>query len=550
MHPGLLNIALLGAASVQAGLIDTIEDSFFDLVSPADDHLSDITDRTQQLLQKVQKETGSLLGAVPEQAKSAWRTVVDEIPDGSRKLEQGMRNRLDKIMKKSKNHLKKPINTDGWDYHVSSSKFPEHSLRVKHPGKLGVDDTKQLSGYLDIGSEEEKHLFFWFFEARNDPKNAPVVLWLNGGPGCSSLTGLFFELGPSTIGPDLKPIRNEHAWNKNANVIYLDQPVGTGYSYNEGEEDVTDTVTAGQDTYAFLELFFQQFPEYLGRDFHIAGESYAGHYIPVFGKEILSHEDRSFNLTSLLVGNGLTDPLRQYDGYEKMACGDGGYPAVLDEEECEDMINAQPRCNQLIESCYASESAWVCVPASIYCNNVMMGPYQRTGRNVYDISQNCSGDNGLCYPELDLIEQYLNLDHVKEALGTEETEEYHGCNFDLNGAFLFHGDWMKPYYTAVADLLEAGLPQLYYSGDLDFICNWVGNEHWTHELPWSGHEKFAEKPLTPWVSSNGTEVGQKRNYKHYTFLRVYGAGHMVPHDQPESSLELLERWIGGDYKFA
>jgi len=113
-----------------------------------------------------------------------------------------------------------------------------------------------------------------FFESRNDPKNDPVVLWLNGGPGCSSLTGLFMELGPASIDKNIKVVHNPASWNSNASVIFLDQPVNVGYSYSDSP--VSTTQAAGKDVYAFLTMFFDKFPEYASQDFHITGESYAG----------------------------------------------------------------------------------------------------------------------------------------------------------------------------------------------------------------------------------------------------------------------------------
>jgi cathepsin A (carboxypeptidase C) len=151
-----------------------------------------------------------------------------------------------------------------------------------------------------------------FFESRNDPKNDPVVLWLNGGPGCSSMMGLFMELGPSSVDSNLKLKYNDYSWNSNASVIFIDQPVNTGYSYSEN--GVYDTIAASKDIYALLTLFFNNFPEYAKQPFHISGESYAGHYIPVFANEILSHKNRNINLQSIAIGNGLTDPKTQYAG--------------------------------------------------------------------------------------------------------------------------------------------------------------------------------------------------------------------------------------------
>jgi len=93
------------------------------------------------------------------------------------------------------------------------------------------------------------------------------------------------ELGPASVDPEGKnPVYNPHSWNNNASVIFLDQPINVGYSY--GDETVSDTVAAGKDVYALLVLFFKQFPQYKHLDFHIAGESYAGHYIPVFASGI------------------------------------------------------------------------------------------------------------------------------------------------------------------------------------------------------------------------------------------------------------------------
>lgn len=324
---------------------------------------------------------------------------------------------------------------------------------------ISISSTVSNAGLASDGPNANNHL--GFFESRNDPKNDPVVLWLNGGPGCSSLTGLFFELGPSNIDKDTKLHLNPYSWNANASVIFLDQPVNVGFSYSGNA--VSNTVAAGKDIYALLTLFFKQFPEYAKQDFHIAGESYAGHYIPVFAAEILSHKKRNINLKSLLIGNGLTDGLKQYEYYRPMACGDGGYPAVLDEPECQSMDNALPRCQSLIQNCYDSESVWSCVPASIYCNNALIGPFQRTGQNVYDVREKCTGGS-LCYDQLEWISTYLNRKDVQKELGVE-VSGYESCNFDINRNFLFQGDWMKPYHRLVPGILEE-LKVLIYAGDV------------------------------------------------------------------------------------
>ncbi|KAK4575048.1 hypothetical protein LTR86_000900 [Recurvomyces mirabilis] len=418
------------------------------------------------------------------------------------------------------------------------------SLRTKKvdPSKLGVDKVKQYSGYLD-NEEDDKHLFYWFFESRNDPKNDPVLLWLNGGPGCSSLTGLFMELGPSSVNKKGELVFNPSSWNANASVIFLDQPVNVGYSYSSGT--VSNTVAAGKDVYALLTLFFKQFPEYAHQDFHISGESYAGHYIPVFASEILSHKKRNINLQSVLIGNGLTDGLTQYEYYRPMACGDGGWPAVLSPQECTSMDNALPRCQSLIQNCYNSESVWSCVPASIYCNNAMIGPYQRTGQNVYDVRKKCGG-NSLCYDELDWIQEYLNRKEVMEALGAE-VDKYDSCNFDINRNFLFQGDWMQPFHRLVPGILKE-IPILVYAGDADFICNWLGNLAWTQALEWPGQKKYAKAPMEDLkLMDDGTKIGAVKSGANLTFIRLHAGGHMIPYDQPVASLDMVNRWLGGEW---
>ncbi|RKF81595.1 Carboxypeptidase Y-like protein A [Golovinomyces cichoracearum] len=460
-----------------------------------------------------------------------------------------------------KPHTRKPDTT--WDYILNGAdihnlwteniygekereidgNFESYNLRSKKvdPSLLSVDTVKQYSGYLD-DNENDKHLFYWFFESRNDPENDPVILWLNGGPGCSSLTGLFVELGPASIDKNIHLVHNPYSWNSNASVIFLDQPVNVGYSYSG--RSVSNTVAASKDIYALLTLFFRQFPQYAKQDLHIAGESYAGHYIPVFAHEILSHKNRNINLKSALIGNGLTDALTQYEYYRPMACGEGSYPAVLDDSQCKAMDDALPRCQKLIQSCYNSGSAWSCLPAIIYCNNVLLGPYQRSGQNVYDIRTTCEDPENLCYPNMGWITKYLNQKDVIRELGAE-VDSFQSCNFNINRNFVLSGDLMKPYHRFVPGILEK-IPVLIYTGDADFICNWLGNKAWTEALDWQGKKDFNEAEMKDIELKNGHKYGQIKTSGNFTFLRIFEAGHMVPMNQPEPSLDFLNRWLHGE----
>jgi cathepsin A (carboxypeptidase C) len=430
---------------------------------------------------------------------------------------------------------------------VQSARFDNHALRVKKndPRALGLDTVNQYTGYLDV-NDVDKHFFYWFFESRNDPQTDPVILWLNGGPGCLSATGLFFELGPSSINLDMQPVYNPHLWNSNASVIFLDQPVGVGYLYTGGDA-VTNTAAAARDVYVFLELFFQKFPHFAANKFHIAGELYAGHYIPSFASEIINQADRLFELASVLIGNGITDPLVQYGSYGPMACGKGGYPQVISDEQCAQLDRQYPQCAALTKLCYDLPGVFTCVPATVYCES-MMEPYTSTGLNPYDIRMKCEDSGGNCYKEMDVIDDYLNTEFVKNAVGAN-VEIFKLCDDTVFRNFLFQGDETMPFQQYVAELLEKNVPVLLYAGDKDYICNWLGNHAWSDALEYSGHAQFARAKLQPWVL-HGRRAGEVKNEGIFTFLRIYDAGHMVPYDQPEHALDMVNRWISGDYAMA
>lgn len=355
------------------------------------------------------------------------------------------------------------------------------------------------------------------------------------------MTGLFFELGPSKVDSNLQLIRNDFSWNSKANVIFLDQPVNTGFSYGDG---VDTTVAASKDIYALLTLFFQQFPQYAKQDFHIAGESYAGHYIPQDAAEILSHSNGDINLKSILIGNGLTDAYNQYPQYPRMACGDGGYPAVLSSSTCQKMKNAIPACQQAIQKCYDSQSDSTCRSASQACRNVE-SPYFSTGLNPYDVRKQCEGNNGLCYTGMDYVQQYLNQDSVKNALGVE-VNSFDNCNNDVNSNFHGTGDDMKPLHRNIPGVL-AKIPVLIYAGDADYICNWLGNQAWTNALDWPGHTAFNSAQTKNLTFAGGDSYGTIKSAQKFAFARIFGAGHLVPMDQPHSILDLVDRWIAGEW---
>ncbi|XP_060217277.1 serine carboxypeptidase 1-like [Lycium barbarum] len=151
----------------------------------------------------------------------------------------------------------------------------------------------QYSGYVTVDADAGRALFYYFTESTQDSTNKPLVLWLNGGPGCSSFgNGGMAELGPFRVNNDGKTLwLNEFAWNNVANILFLESPAGVGFSYSNRSSDyVTGDKRTSEDSYTFLINWMERFPEYKNREFYIAGESYAGHYVPQLAQLILSHK--------------------------------------------------------------------------------------------------------------------------------------------------------------------------------------------------------------------------------------------------------------------
>ncbi|KAJ7022403.1 serine carboxypeptidase [Mycena alexandri] len=444
--------------------------------------------------------------------------------------------------------------------HVSHPAFAEYSLRLKKP-TLCDDSVKQYSGYLDIA--EDKHLFFWFFESRGSPSDDPLVMWLNGGPGCSSTTGLLFELGPCTINKTedgtVFTSHNPHSWNQNANVIFLDQPAMVGYSYSSNKTaPVKTTPEAAKDVYAFLQLFVRRFDEYATRPFHIAAESYGGHYAPNIAsivhrknKELIqapSSDLLRINLQSIMLGNALTDPLIQMPSVVGYAC-DGPF-AVFDRnsKECHTLRRRAPICERLIKTCYALDNRASCMPATVFCWGALWGVLDGANRNFYDVRMPCNRtENPLCYEEIDWVENYMNLPEVKKALGVDpRAPEYTACNMEMNQDFALQGDGMRNTKKLLTEIVDEGIRLLVYAGNVDMMCNYMGEAQWIEQLPSTHKDAFGEAPFLPWTVSDrpaGVVRSVGKGAGNITYLTVYEAGHMVPHDQPEAALDMLNKWI-------
>jgi cathepsin A (carboxypeptidase C) len=400
----------------------------------------------------------------------------------------------------------------------------------------------------------DKHLFFWMFEQRDShlstttsPEDIPFVVWLTGGPGCSSTLALLTENGPCSVNDDGATTSvNANSWTEAAHVLWLDQPAGVGYSY--GDENDSGEEMIGEDAYYFFQAFFQTHPEYAKNPLYIIGESYAGHYVPAIshriwkGNQNVCKDCIELNFAGLAIGNGLTAPEEQYPLYPEMVWNNSHGIKVVGESVYNAMKEAVPACTTLIHQCNAGDNTidnFACQAAFITCNMALTSPYQATGLNPYDIRKQCEV-RPLCY-DFSNVETFLNSESTKKALNVDESHSHNwaACNFGIN--MKFHVDWMKDFSPYVKDLLEAGFPALIYAGDVDFICNYLGNEAWTKDLEWSHKADFNAAGSHDWNSG----AGVARTSHGLTFLQVVDGGHMVPSDQPENALEMLKTFLAG-----
>jgi cathepsin A (carboxypeptidase C) len=410
----------------------------------------------------------------------------------------------------------------------------------------------QSSGYIDIPGVggTQKHYFYWLFGPRRWPTDGsqpPVIMWMTGGPGCSSGIALAIELGPCEVNETSGELyRNAYGWNDEAYLLFVDQPTGVGYSYGDKINYVHNESEVAEDMYHFLQGFAKKFksPSITGaNDFYIIGESYAGHYIPAVGYRILQGNQRGdgphINLKGIGIGNGFTNLYIQYPYYVTYAydyCMEKIGKPCINASTRDEMLARMPRCLELIHTCnsFPDDTDPSCLAATEYCSAIE-GMFGRSGLNAMDITKQSVGDLG--YAMNHTIGFFARPD-VRRQLGVVDGVEWGVCNGEVTT--LFDKDELRSFDYVIPTILSAGIPVMLYVGDLDYSCNWMGNKAWATALEWPGKAGFnAAADIEFHV--NGRVAGEERTYGNFSFVRIYDAGHMVPMDQPEVALHIVSR---------
>ncbi|KAG1668322.1 hypothetical protein FOA52_011219 [Chlamydomonas sp. UWO 241] len=454
------------------------------------------------------------------------------------------------------------------------------------PGYYSNLKSKHYGGYINVSAT--KHMYYYFAESQGNPETDPVVLWLNGGPGCSSLDGFVYELGPFKFAasahhpgdlssPPVTLTDNPHAWNKVANVIFLESPTGVGLSYSTdstGRDYLTGDSQTAADADTFLRGFFERHDSFQANDFYISGESYAGIYVPNLAREVaagnVAGTTPPINLVGYLVGNGCTD--EEVDGnaipsfaygksligrktFEALeaACG-GSYwnrtSGSACDEHYEKMVGALSGLNiyNVLGDCYhgpdpdAAATARAKLTAARAQNPgqwpLAPGSSSRVGKQL-SFGGLSLGHSPPCTDAV-LAHAWLNNAHVRDAIHAAPTEvagPWQLCSDRVD--YVRELSTMLPIHMHLTR--EVGLRALIYSGDHDLCVPHTGSERWTAGMGYS-----VKKPWAPWLDADDQVAGYTVEYDYgLTYATVKGAGHMVPQTNPREALAMFERFVLG-----
>lgn len=439
------------------------------------------------------------------------------------------------------------------------------------PGLQKQPSFRHYSGYLNVA--DGKHLHYWFVESQNDPSSDPLVLWLNGGPGCSSLDGLLTEHGPYLVQDDGMTLQyNPYSWNKIANMLYLESPVGVGFSYSDDQRYVTNDTEVSMNNYLALKEFLRLFPEFSSNQVFLTGESYGGIYIPTLAERVM--EDASINLQGVAVGNGmssyeLNDNSLVYFAYyhgllgsrlwtdlQKFCCSAG---------KCNFYNNQDQNCSESLSevqtivyssglnmyNLYAPCPGGVHRRVSVERDQLVirdLGNSFINHQTTLEWSQKFRG-LALLFRSVRLdppctnstpSSLYLNNPLVRAALHiSPKALDWAICSSEVNLNYgRLYLDVRKQYLKLLSALKYR---VLVYNGDVDMACNFMGDEWFVESL-----QQQVEVQRRPWLYDDvdGRQVGGfVKEFDNIAFLTVKGSGHMVPTDKPIAAFAMFTRFI-------
>eukprot|EP00095_Tigriopus_kingsejongensis_P005173 maker-scaffold237_size242172-snap-gene-1.30 protein:Tk05173 transcript:maker-scaffold237_size242172-snap-gene-1.30-mRNA-1 annotation:"venom serine carboxypeptidase" len=398
---------------------------------------------------------------------------------------------------------------------------------------LENENVESYSGFITVNPATASHMFFWFFPATEvDPAEAPLAVWLQGGPGSSSMLGLFEINGPLSAvytddsGSDTEAKLNPFSWNRKVNMIYIDQPVGSGFSHTtDGFADNQDDVAT--DLYEFLVQWFKLFPDFQSNPFFAFGESYAGKYVPAISKRIHDENqvsDFKINFQGLGIGNGAMSPV------DSNVYGEYLYQVgLVDEIVRDELLRQEANMKQHV----ADEEyfqAWLSWNTEINYFLGRMGCSYTLGINQCD-----------AYPEENNYEDFVNKETTRKAahVGDIRFAYQSGQVYDH-----LRNDIFVSQKETVEFLLDH-YPVLLYNGNFDIICHHTGTLNMFRAMEtWSGIEEYHTTDAQTY-KVNGKVVGYLTSVQNLRLFVMRNAGHMVPRSQPEFAFAMFNDFVSG-----
>ena len=442
---------------------------------------------------------------------------------------------------------------------------PQEDLVKEIPGMGKFDKYKFYSGYID--ATPEHHLHYMFIESQDTPAEDPVVIWYNGGPGCSSVLGMAQEHGPFVMDDGADEFReNEWSWNKHANMLYIEAPAGVGFSYTDYEKPKYNDDSSAVDNYFALLDWYEKFPEYKDNELFISGESYAGIYVPYLAHEIVTREN-DLNLQGVIVGNGVTNwTLDTNNAFQAM--GFWHNVVYLDHEEKLEKYNCLPQGEGIKDPDGPADS--------LQCTKLLIDFQRKVSKlNMYDIYRECyyppenerlglttingeektyrRGFTAMEYtPWLfgDLTEEelgveppcvyaagptdYFNREDVREALHIKTDQVWEICTnrIKYSRGITKGSMWTYPI------LRDAGLRILHYTGNTDGAVPAEGTRAWINYLDWE-----ITSPYQPYFVRDRQVGGFVEERGLLTYATVQGVGHMAPQWSPEASFHFYQSFL-------
>ncbi|XP_059650037.1 uncharacterized protein LOC132295764 [Cornus florida] len=425
-------------------------------------------------------------------------------------------------------------NSGGQQSSSDVGKMEDDLIKGGLPGQPSGVLFNQYAGYITVDKSNGRSLFYYFAEAAENPSSTPLILWLNGGPGCSSLgVGAMVENGPFGVKPDGKTLYlRQHSWNKVANVLFLESPAGVGFSYSNTSSDYATAgdKRTGEDTYIFLTSWFKRFPQYKARDLYIMGESYSGYYIPELSELIINtnmevDSSLKIQLKGIMIGNGImddeTDGRGMYDYiWSHALISDETHRGL--KEHCNNFTG--PNCEEFVDK-IGKEIGKIDF-YNIYSPLCLSSPDSLPTKPIRFRGYDPCEEN---YAYL-----YLNLPHVQQALHANTTKLPYAWDY-CSKVLTSWKDSPSTVIPIYRRLISSGLRILLYSGDMDAVVPVTGTRYSIDLL-----NLKVIKPWHPWSDGTREVAGYQVVYDGLTFATVRGAGHEVPRFQPRRTLALLK----------